>query len=98
LACGGRPLREPLEEEETLRRLHACFDAFRTRRLLDELRDKGLASLPFREALSEAPFTGLTASTEDDLEVLRFLLAEEEKKLSTTPAGVPARELDRAFR
>ena len=89
-------LAEPLEEEETLRRLHAWFDAFRTRRLLDELRDAGLASLPFREALSEAPFTGLTASTEDDLEVLRFLLADEEKRLSAIPAGVPALELDRA--
>jgi hypothetical protein len=87
---------EPLGEEETLRRLHEGFDAFRTRRLLDELRDAGLPSLAFREALSEAPFTGLSDSTEDDLEVLRFLLAEEEKKLSTSPAGVPALELDRA--
>jgi hypothetical protein len=86
----------PGDEETVLRRLHLWFDAFRTRRLMDDLRDAGLVSLPFREALSEAPFTGLTDSTEDDLEALRSLLAEEEKTLAAVPAGVPALELDRA--
>ena len=89
-------IEQPLGEDETLRRLNEWFDAFRTRRLLDDLRDAGLVSLPLREALSEAPFTGLTAETEDDLEVLRFLLAEEEKKLAASAAGVPVLELDRA--
>jgi hypothetical protein len=87
---------EPGGEDTILRRLHGWFDAFRTRKLMDDLRDRGLVSLPFREALSEAPFTGLSASTEDDLEILRYFLAEEEKKLSAVPAGVPAIELDRA--
>jgi hypothetical protein len=44
----------------------------------------------------EAPFTGLADSTEDDLETLRRLLAEEEKTLARFPAGVPALEPDRA--
>lgn len=79
-----------------LHRLHAWFDAFRTRTLLDGLRDGGLASLPLRDALSEAPFTGLTSSTEDDLETLRWLLAIEEKKLSVAPVGVPSLEVEQA--
>jgi hypothetical protein len=83
---------EPSGEESLLHRLHAGFDAFRTRKLVDALRDGGLTSLPYREALSEAPFTGLTDSTEEDLESLRSLLAEEERKLSAVPAGVPALE------
>jgi hypothetical protein len=87
---------EPADEETMLRRLHAGFDAFQTRKLLDALRDAGFPSLDFREALSEAPFTGLTASTEDSLETLRFLLAEEEGRLSVVPAGIPAMEIDRA--
>ena len=86
----------PGDEETVLRRLHLWFDGFRTRRLMDDLRDAGLASLPFREALAEAPFTGLTPSTDDDLEALRSRLAEEEKTLAVVPAGVPALELDRA--
>lgn len=75
----------------TLRRhLHTWFDAFRTLKLVHALRDGGLPSVPWREALAEAPFTGLAASTEDDPETLRRALAREERKLSQTPAGVPA--------
>lgn len=87
---------EPGDEETVLRRLHVWFDAFRTRRLMDDLKDAGLASLPLRAALSEAPFTGLVDSTDDDLETLRRFLAEEEKTLGRVAAGVPALELDRA--
>jgi hypothetical protein len=75
----------------TLRRhLHTWFDAFRTLKLAHALRDGGLASLPWREALGEASFTGLSASLEEDPEGLRRALASEERKLSQTPAGVPA--------
>jgi hypothetical protein len=87
---------EPADATTLLHRLHRSFDAFRTRELLDGLRDGGLASLPFREALSEAPFTGLSAFPEDDLETLRRLLAEEERTLAIVPAGVPVLELDQA--
>jgi hypothetical protein len=87
---------EPGDEETILRRLHAGFDAFATRKLLDDLRDAGLPSIGFREALSEAPFTGLTDATEDSLETLRLVLAEEQKRLSVVPAGIPSVELDRA--
>jgi hypothetical protein len=87
---------EPGDEETILRRLHARFDAFSTRRLLDDLRDTGFPSIGFREALSEAPFTGLSDTTQDELETLRLLLAEEEKKLSVVAAGIPSVELDRA--
>jgi len=77
--------------EATLRRhLHIWFDGFRTRKLVHSLRDGGFSSLPWREALAEAPFTGLAASTEDDVDALRRLLADEERKLAAAPAGVPA--------
>ena len=75
----------------TLRRhLHTWFDAFRTLKLAHSLRDGGLTSLPWREALAEAPFTGLSTETEDEPERLRAALADEEAKLWATPAGVPA--------
>jgi hypothetical protein len=72
-----------------LRHFHTWFDAFRTRKLVHALRDGGLTSLHYREALAEAPFTGLSASTEDDAEALRRVLAGEERKLSEAPAGLP---------
>lgn len=87
---------EPADGTMLLHRLHRSFDAFRTRELLDGLRDGGLVSLPFREALSEAPFTGLSAFPEDDLETLRRLLAAEERTLAVVPAGVPVLEVDQA--
>jgi hypothetical protein len=89
-------LREPGDEVTVLRRLHSSFDAFSTRELLDALRDGGIASLPYREALAEAPFAGLADSTEEDLEALRALLAEEERLLAATPAGVPSLEPEQA--
>ncbi len=75
----------------TLRRhLHTWFDAFRTLKLVHALRDGGLPSLAWREALAEAPFTGLSASTDDEPEALREALAERERELAESPAGVPA--------
>ncbi|HEY3202521.1 MAG TPA: hypothetical protein VGL03_02565 [Thermoanaerobaculia bacterium] len=73
-----------------LRHFHAWFDALRTLKLVHALRDGGLASLPYREALAEAPFTGLSTSTEDDVEALRTALAERERQLAAAPAGVSA--------
>jgi hypothetical protein len=87
---------EPGDEITVLRRLHSSFDAFSTRELLDALRDGGIASLPYREALSEAPFAGLADSTEEDLDELRALLAQEERLLAATPAGVPSLEPEQA--
>ncbi len=82
--------RERSADPETLRRhLHTWFDAFRTLKLAHALRDGGLPSLPWREALSEAPFTALSSSTEDDAEELRAAMADEERKLSAAPAGLP---------
>jgi len=79
------------KDPETLRRhLHTWFDAFRTLRFIHEMRDGGLKSLPWRQALTEAPFTNLSGSTDEETETLRSTLAEEEKKLAATPAGVPA--------
>jgi hypothetical protein len=71
-----------------LRHLHTWFDALRTQRLIHALRDGGLASLGWLQALDEAPFTGLIASTEDDPEILRRHLFAEEKKLAEFPAGL----------
>jgi hypothetical protein len=76
-----------------LRHFHTWFDAFRTLKLVHALRDGGLPSLPWREALAEAPFTNLSASTVEEVEPLRMLLAAEERKLGKTPAGVPALDI-----
>lgn len=89
-----KAIAEPGDAATRLRRLHRSFDAFRTRDLLDGLRDAGLVALPFRQALAEAPFTGLSGFAEDRLETLRRFLAEEERKLALVAAGVPAVELD----
>lgn len=83
-------LAESSDRRAFLTRVHGWFDAARTLKLLAALRDGGLPSLPWREALAEAPFTGLTGSTEDSEEDLRAALAAQERKLSATPAGIPA--------
>ena len=51
-----------------------------------------MTSLAYREALSEAPFTGLADSSEENLEELRMALAREERLLSAASAGVPSLE------
>jgi hypothetical protein len=73
----------------TMRRhFHTWFDAFRTLKLIRALQAGGLAALPWREALAEAPFTGLISSTQDDPETLRRALAARERELAVRPAGV----------
>lgn len=90
---GDAPRRGNAAREATmLRHFHTWFDAFRTLKLIRALQSGGLAALPWREALTEAPFTGLSASTQDEPEKLRAMLAAEERKLSATLAGVPAVE------
>ncbi len=70
-----------------LRHFHAWFDAFRTLKLVHALRDGGLKSPGYREALAEAPFANLASSTDEDPEFLRQALAAEERKLAESPAG-----------
>ncbi|HEY6050221.1 MAG TPA: hypothetical protein VIZ58_03165, partial [Thermoanaerobaculia bacterium] len=82
------------ERDALLRRLHTWFDAFRTLKLVHALRDAGLPSIPWRQALAEAPFTNLSSSTDDETDALRLALAREERLLSATPAGVPALALE----
>jgi hypothetical protein len=89
-------IREMGSSQEVLHRLHAWFDAFRTKELLDALATRDLAPLPYRQALAEAPFTGLADSTEDDLESLRAALVDEERALAAHPAGVPPLVPERA--
>ena len=79
---------ESTTESAMRRRFHTWFDAFRTLKLVHALRDEGLPSMTWREALGESPFTGLAASTVEDAEPLRKLLAVEERKLSEEPAGL----------
>jgi hypothetical protein len=74
------------------RRLHAWFDAFRTLKLIHALRDAGLPSLHWSAALAEAPFTGLSAATEESAEDLGRALAREERKLAGRPAGLDTGE------
>jgi len=78
-------------DSTTLRRhAHTWFDAFRTLKLIRALQAGGLPALPWREALAEAPFTGLSASTQNDPEALRRALALLEREFSKSSAGVPA--------
>ena len=89
-------MREPGDERARLHRLHRWFDGFRTRQLLDSLRDSGLPALPWLQALTEAPFTGLRNETEEDPATLGADLAALEQLLSVAPAGVPALEPEAA--
>jgi hypothetical protein len=57
--------------------LHGGFDAFRTLKLIHALRASGLASIPLREALSEAPF--VSAPDGAPLEEVREQLADAER-------------------
>jgi len=76
------------DEATLLRHLHTWFDALKTVQLLHALRDGGLPSIGYLQALTEAPFTGLTSSTEEDTEALRRQLLVEENTLAATPAGL----------
>ena len=78
------------EPAAMLRAFHTWFDSFRTLKLIHALRDEGIPSLPYPKALSEAPFTGLSAATEDDVEWVRHALAQQERLLAETPTGLPA--------
>jgi hypothetical protein len=76
------------DEATLLRHLHTWFDALKTVQLLHALRDGGLPSIGYLQALTEAPFTGLTSSTEEDTEALRRQLVVEETTLTATPVGL----------
>ena len=78
------------DEKTLLRHLHTWFDALRTVQLIHALRDDGFPSIGYRQALTEAPFTGLRDSVEEDPEDLRRVLIAEERKLGQTPAGLSA--------
>jgi hypothetical protein len=82
------------EPDALLRRLHTWFDAFRTLKLVHALRDSGFPSMAWRQALTEAPFTNLSASTDEETETLRIALAAEERLLSARPAGVPSLSME----
>ena len=75
-------------------KLNLVEDAFRTLKLVHALRDSGFPSMGWRQALTEAPFTGLSWSTDEETETLRIALAAEERLLSSSPAGVPSRTLN----
>jgi hypothetical protein len=76
------------DEATLLRHLHTWFDALKTVQLLHALRDGGLPSIGYLQALAEAPFTGLTSSTEEDTETLRRQLVVEERTQAATAAGL----------
>lgn len=78
------------EPASMLRAFHTWFDSFRTVKLIHALRDAGIPSLAYAEALAEAPFTGLTPETEGDVAWAGAALAAEERKLAAAPAGLPA--------
>jgi hypothetical protein len=78
------------DEETLLLHFHTWFDALKTVQLLHALRNGGFPSIGFRQALTEAPFTHLTDSTEEDLEGLRRALMVQEAALAGIPAGVPS--------
>jgi hypothetical protein len=62
-------------------RLHTWFDAFRTLKLVHGLRSRGLASLPFRQALAAAPCCTPAQAQDATVDELRRLLAEQETSL-----------------
>jgi hypothetical protein len=62
-------------------RLHTWFDGFRTLKLVHGLRSRGLASLPFRQALAAAPCCTPEQAQRATVDQLRRLLAEQETSL-----------------
>lgn len=62
-------------------RLHTWFDAFRTLKFVHGLRERGLSSLPFREALAAAPFRPIRASHDAPVDVLRQAFADSQAQL-----------------
>ena len=76
------------DEATLLRHLHTWFDALRTVQLLHAIRDGGIPSIGYLQALHEAPFTGLTASTAEDTEDLRRALLAEERTLPAVGSGL----------
>ncbi|MEO8431950.1 MAG: hypothetical protein ABI592_10610 [Acidobacteriota bacterium] len=83
-----RAVAETPDPSALRRRLHTWFDAFRTLKFLHALRDGGFPAVPYRQALTEAPFTSLLASTDEDSESMRRGLAAEERLLASTRAGI----------
>jgi hypothetical protein len=57
-------------------RLHSWFDGFRTLKLIHALRDRGLADVPWRDAVDSAPFI----PEPDDGEKLRVCLARVNRR------------------
>jgi hypothetical protein len=71
------------------RHLHGGFDAFQSLKLIHALRAGGLASIPLREALSQAPF--VSARDDAPLEALRGQLAAAERAVRSQPRGLKGR-------
>ena len=75
----------------TMRRhFHTWFDAFRTLKLVHALRDAGLPSMPWRQALAEAPFAGLAASTQEEPSRCGARSPPRSARWPKAPAGVGA--------
>jgi hypothetical protein len=69
-------------------RLHEWFDGFRTLKLLHALRDAGLASLPWQEALARAPFSRSVPS-DNAFAALAALAAHDRAVMAETPPDEP---------
>lgn len=89
---GARDALAKIPASQRLRRRHEWFDGFRTLKLLHGLRDAGLPSLPWREALARAPFV---PETFDDPFAQCRALAELERLRNKTSASMPSHASER---
>jgi len=58
-------LKQPAKGQRIRTRRHEWFDAFRTLKWIHHMRDTKWGTLPYREALTQAPFTQLSESNHD---------------------------------
>jgi hypothetical protein len=80
-AALGAAAREAKTPEARRLRVHAWFDAFRTMKVVHALRDRVFPSLPWREAISRAPFVPSADATDPELIELRRAMQSAEDAL-----------------
>ena len=62
-----RLLRQPVKGQRIWQRRHEWFDAFKTLKWIHHLRDEELGTLPFEEAITQAPFIDAKPETLEEL-------------------------------
>ena len=74
-------LRQPVKGHRILQRRHEWFDAFKTLKWIHYIRDKELGTLPFEEALAQAPF--IDAQYQNLTDLVSMARQQEEREIQS---------------